>query len=608
MCTPSCSGKTCGPNGCGGYCGTLALGNCASGQLCSTAGTCVAQPTLCTPTCTASTLGSAGAKCGADGCGNTCGCATGLFCSPAGVCTAPTAGALDASAPIGVSSSFNFRTNACAKDVSDQQSCGACWAFSASTIARTRMCLKPGTGGDPPARTSEQDVQCRGLIAYYNNGAAPGITNAAYSSPGLCEGGDPTWGLQYLSANGALLNSDLVYDQTSTPGFTTAPSAQCTPRAGAARYQLNAADKGKFGYVKMGNVAADSEPRVKALQRLVASTGPVGFDMGIFYSFMYYGQYYNDASINCKSKPYEHGINSCCQLAYGRLGCASGYKRGCPDQACGDALGGHAMTLVGYEYTTAGVASSLAWRVQNSWGGTWAAGGTYLHKAVGSGVGDEECGVNWAQYTAAYQAVNGGASPSATGARILRRLDDYVEFDPDRLVPGNALSLSPLRQDVQDIAGAAITNCQGNGAAAGAGGCEPVDGLSWADVIDSGVELRRVIQPEVRVCNGVCYKMFAEYLVNGTAVTARIETQRDGDGNQVVSFSTINQAFDTLSSAQLEAAPGTGGWSTAQVAGTVVGTLGGLALIAMAALLVARAIATKRSGLAAGAGPHLQMT
>jgi len=35
VCTPSCSGKTCGNDGCGGLCGT-----CASGQTCTTAGTC----------------------------------------------------------------------------------------------------------------------------------------------------------------------------------------------------------------------------------------------------------------------------------------------------------------------------------------------------------------------------------------------------------------------------------------------------------------------------------------------------------------------------------------------------------------------------------------
>ena len=71
-CTPSCSGKTCGDNGCGGSCGS-----CASGTTCS-GGSCVAT---CAPSC-------AGKACGSDGCGGSCGsCAAGTTCSAAGSCT-----------------------------------------------------------------------------------------------------------------------------------------------------------------------------------------------------------------------------------------------------------------------------------------------------------------------------------------------------------------------------------------------------------------------------------------------------------------------------------------------------------------------------------------
>ena len=41
-CTPSCSGKTCGSDGCGGVCGT-----CASGQTCSSAGVCTGGTSSC---------------------------------------------------------------------------------------------------------------------------------------------------------------------------------------------------------------------------------------------------------------------------------------------------------------------------------------------------------------------------------------------------------------------------------------------------------------------------------------------------------------------------------------------------------------------------------
>jgi hypothetical protein len=65
-----CAGKTCGNDGCGagGTCGT-----CPSGTQCSSAGTCV-----CTPNCS-------GRQCGDDGCGGTCGtCPLGRWCTVIG--------------------------------------------------------------------------------------------------------------------------------------------------------------------------------------------------------------------------------------------------------------------------------------------------------------------------------------------------------------------------------------------------------------------------------------------------------------------------------------------------------------------------------------------
>ncbi len=70
-CTPSCSGKECGSDGCGGSCG-----NCAGGTVCQD-GQCVEE--TCTPACT-------GKECGNDGCGGSCGtCGEGESCVQ-GVC------------------------------------------------------------------------------------------------------------------------------------------------------------------------------------------------------------------------------------------------------------------------------------------------------------------------------------------------------------------------------------------------------------------------------------------------------------------------------------------------------------------------------------------
>jgi hypothetical protein len=76
-CVPSCSGKACGSDGCGGMCGT-----CAAGQSCNAGGgSC--SPTKCVPSCS-------GKACGSDGCGGMCGtCAAGQSCDDTGKCAGP---------------------------------------------------------------------------------------------------------------------------------------------------------------------------------------------------------------------------------------------------------------------------------------------------------------------------------------------------------------------------------------------------------------------------------------------------------------------------------------------------------------------------------------
>ena len=65
-CAPQCAGKQCGPDGCGGFCGT-----CADGAHCTPVGQCVSG---CVPDC-------AGKQCGGDGCGGQCGtCADTEMC------------------------------------------------------------------------------------------------------------------------------------------------------------------------------------------------------------------------------------------------------------------------------------------------------------------------------------------------------------------------------------------------------------------------------------------------------------------------------------------------------------------------------------------------
>ena len=84
-CTPACSGRECGPDGCGGSCGT-----CDISETCDSSGGCMPN---CQPACS-------GRSCGPDGCGGTCGtCAPGETCSAAGGCMPPSNGGACSAAP-----------------------------------------------------------------------------------------------------------------------------------------------------------------------------------------------------------------------------------------------------------------------------------------------------------------------------------------------------------------------------------------------------------------------------------------------------------------------------------------------------------------------------
>lgn len=76
-CNRSCSGKTCGDDGCGGTCGT-----CPSGQACTTAGTCQ----LCSTESNAAFCARQGKSCGPVSAPDSCGVARSVDC---GSCTAP---------------------------------------------------------------------------------------------------------------------------------------------------------------------------------------------------------------------------------------------------------------------------------------------------------------------------------------------------------------------------------------------------------------------------------------------------------------------------------------------------------------------------------------
>ncbi|MCB9785324.1 MAG: hypothetical protein H6744_01405 [Deltaproteobacteria bacterium] len=121
-CHPACTGKSCGPDGCG-----LTCGSCAPGEICEAAsGTCSA----CTPACELAEGGGA-KQCGDDGCGGECGacgvdegCVDGL-CFPLNSCAGHCgdAGAAPGPGPTCHCDSFCFGFGDCCYDICEAGAC-----------------------------------------------------------------------------------------------------------------------------------------------------------------------------------------------------------------------------------------------------------------------------------------------------------------------------------------------------------------------------------------------------------------------------------------------------------------------------------------------------
>jgi hypothetical protein len=158
-CTPACTGRDCGADGCGGSCGS-----CDEGESCQD-GACT---TNCVPDC-------AGKACGDNGCGESCGnCAGGRTCVN-GTCCTP------ASVPETCAGDCGHTTNNCGQAVN----CGSC----PTETCADQPCKD---GGDSAASCVDtpSPYHCNCSTGYFFNGVtcappcgAPGIDPC---SPGTC--------------------------------------------------------------------------------------------------------------------------------------------------------------------------------------------------------------------------------------------------------------------------------------------------------------------------------------------------------------------------------------------------------------------------------------
>jgi hypothetical protein len=158
-CTPQCSGKVCGPDGCGAVCGF-----CKSGELCAADGS--ACQAFCQKQCN-------GKVCGPDGCGGQCGsCDGGQSCGVDGKCY------LDSC--VGSCTAKNCGEDGCGK------SCGTCGSGD--------FCDGGTCKASPCKGIDTQKGQCQGEILLGCSGSGASATKTAVdcaAKPGLTCGWDP---------------------------------------------------------------------------------------------------------------------------------------------------------------------------------------------------------------------------------------------------------------------------------------------------------------------------------------------------------------------------------------------------------------------------------
>ena len=258
-CTPSCGGKECGSDGCGGSCGSCGGGEvCSSGQCVSDGGNCggvdstgtcegntlkycangelktfnctdfgkvcgydsgnqwydcIEDPNACTPSC-------GGKQCGSDGCGGSCGsCGSGTTCNASGQCVAnDNCGGVDAAGTcdgetLKYCSNGELKTfycpsygKICGYDSSSQwydciedpnactPSCGgkecgsdgcggSCGSCGSGETCSSGQCISSGGGG---CGGITYEGTCQGnVLKYCDNGSLQTIDCAAYN--GICE-------------------------------------------------------------------------------------------------------------------------------------------------------------------------------------------------------------------------------------------------------------------------------------------------------------------------------------------------------------------------------------------------------------------------------------
>lgn len=231
------------------------------------------------------------------------------------------------------------------KKVRDQSACGSCWAFGSTESFEERRCA--AGLGDVEFSTEDTAGCCKGFLCGMSQG---------------CNGGQPSAALKWMTSEGVVTGGDYfdIGSGTTCEPYLFKPCAHHVPPSSkypacpSEEYSVKCSkDCSEAKYTKSYEADKTKGKRafslntVEGMQTSIMQEGPLAVAFTVYADFPTY-----------KSGVYKH--------------------------TSGQALGGHAVEMVGW-----GVENGQAyWLIKNSWNDQWGAAG-YFKIARGT----NECGI-----------------------------------------------------------------------------------------------------------------------------------------------------------------------------------------------------------------------
>jgi cathepsin B len=247
--------------------------------------------------------------------------------------------ALNGDLPAEFDSATNWKDCSVIANVRDQSSCGSCWAFGSTASFESRACIATGKdikySPEDTAFCSNAGFGCQGGNSAWN----------WFTSKGVVTGGDYT----------DIGSGDTCYPYSLAPCAHHVPATAKYPACPSSEYPSPSC---KSECTESGYSKSYSSDKVRATKAM-----SVRGEQQIMQELVTNGPMYVAFTVYADFPTYKSGV----------------YKH-----TSGSALGGHAVTLVGYGEMN----GEKYWKIKNSWNEAWGNGGHFLIAR-----GSDECGI-----------------------------------------------------------------------------------------------------------------------------------------------------------------------------------------------------------------------